>query len=438
MKLVHPNEALFKGEKPFPAIPSCEHFAGSEKLIVKALELQDKLGPIFDITCDCEDGAAVSPLLVATFGSVPLASLPANLLAVPAAGPLMVWGLTGGLVAGAAGGAVAQVLHLPTRLLLTWLELVATTAARWPLGDLRAPHLAVLGAAVAAVVTGRALARPDLPGDAHHRAGSRVVDPDRRPRARRGAGRVVTCAGGVVAALAVVAAAAPLGGASFGGASPGRLELPLGVGATLWRRGGACVVVLDGRARDDAVLAGLRAERVPRVDVVIVRTSARSAGEVVSTLRERWPDVVVLAPRPGSTTPVGVDVPVVSAALSPPGGTVLDVGGLRLTVAANTGGRLDVEVAPVPAAGSGTSRPRPAIARRSHGRRRWRAAPGADCGPFQRSFVWLSAPSERRLPGPPVPAFVCLGFRTIRPVVAGSVRLGGDCGGAVAAYPPLS
>jgi citrate lyase subunit beta/citryl-CoA lyase len=57
MKLVHPNEALFKGEKPFPAIPSCEHFAGSEKLIVKALELQDKLGPIFDITCDCEDGA---------------------------------------------------------------------------------------------------------------------------------------------------------------------------------------------------------------------------------------------------------------------------------------------------------------------------------------------------------------------------------------------
>jgi citrate lyase subunit beta/citryl-CoA lyase len=56
-KLVHPGAALFKGEKPFPIIPSCEHFAGSEKLIVKALGLQDKLGPIFDITCDCEDGA---------------------------------------------------------------------------------------------------------------------------------------------------------------------------------------------------------------------------------------------------------------------------------------------------------------------------------------------------------------------------------------------
>ncbi len=56
-RAVHPNDALFKGEKPFPAIPACEHFAGSEKLILKALELQDKLGPVFDVTCDCEDGA---------------------------------------------------------------------------------------------------------------------------------------------------------------------------------------------------------------------------------------------------------------------------------------------------------------------------------------------------------------------------------------------
>jgi citrate lyase subunit beta/citryl-CoA lyase len=55
---VHPSEALFGGEKSFPLIPACEHFAGSEKLILKALSLQDTLGPVFDITCDCEDGAA--------------------------------------------------------------------------------------------------------------------------------------------------------------------------------------------------------------------------------------------------------------------------------------------------------------------------------------------------------------------------------------------
>ena len=53
----HPKDALFAGEKPFPVIPACEHFAGSEKLIQKALELMEKLGPLFNITCDCEDGA---------------------------------------------------------------------------------------------------------------------------------------------------------------------------------------------------------------------------------------------------------------------------------------------------------------------------------------------------------------------------------------------
>ena len=53
----HPNEALFAGEKPFPIIPSCEHFAGSEKLIMKAFGFQEEKGPLFDITQDCEDGA---------------------------------------------------------------------------------------------------------------------------------------------------------------------------------------------------------------------------------------------------------------------------------------------------------------------------------------------------------------------------------------------
>jgi citrate lyase subunit beta/citryl-CoA lyase len=53
----HPNQALFEGEKPFPIIPTCEHFAGTEERIAKALQLQDQMGGIFDITMDCEDGA---------------------------------------------------------------------------------------------------------------------------------------------------------------------------------------------------------------------------------------------------------------------------------------------------------------------------------------------------------------------------------------------
>jgi citrate lyase subunit beta/citryl-CoA lyase len=54
---VHPEESLIKGEKPFPIIPACEHIVGKEKFIAKSLQMQDELGPVFDITCDCEDGA---------------------------------------------------------------------------------------------------------------------------------------------------------------------------------------------------------------------------------------------------------------------------------------------------------------------------------------------------------------------------------------------
>ncbi|HET9577838.1 MAG TPA: aldolase/citrate lyase family protein [Usitatibacter sp.] len=56
-KVPHPSVALFAGEKAIPVIPACEHYAGSEKLIAKALELQARIGRIFDVTCDCEDGA---------------------------------------------------------------------------------------------------------------------------------------------------------------------------------------------------------------------------------------------------------------------------------------------------------------------------------------------------------------------------------------------
>ncbi len=53
----HPSDVLFPGEKPFPILPAVDHYAGSEKLMRKALALQNELGPVFDITCDCEDGA---------------------------------------------------------------------------------------------------------------------------------------------------------------------------------------------------------------------------------------------------------------------------------------------------------------------------------------------------------------------------------------------
>jgi citrate lyase subunit beta/citryl-CoA lyase len=54
---LHPSEVLYAGGKPFPALAACEHYAGSEKLLRKSLELQNRIGPVFDITADCEDGA---------------------------------------------------------------------------------------------------------------------------------------------------------------------------------------------------------------------------------------------------------------------------------------------------------------------------------------------------------------------------------------------
>jgi len=54
---LHPAAVLYQGAKPFPALAACEHYAGAEKLIRKALQLQTSLGPLFDITADCEDGA---------------------------------------------------------------------------------------------------------------------------------------------------------------------------------------------------------------------------------------------------------------------------------------------------------------------------------------------------------------------------------------------
>ena len=52
-----PDHVLFQGEKPFPVLPAVDHYAGSKKLMQKALALQQEIGPVFDITCDCEDGA---------------------------------------------------------------------------------------------------------------------------------------------------------------------------------------------------------------------------------------------------------------------------------------------------------------------------------------------------------------------------------------------
>jgi citrate lyase subunit beta/citryl-CoA lyase len=76
----HPADVLYAGGRPFPALAACEHYAGSEKLLRKALELQTKLQadgvPLFDITADCEDGAPAG-------GEIEQATMVARLLNSP-------------------------------------------------------------------------------------------------------------------------------------------------------------------------------------------------------------------------------------------------------------------------------------------------------------------------------------------------------------------
>jgi citrate lyase subunit beta/citryl-CoA lyase len=55
---MHPSEVLFQGTRQPLLLPACDHYCGSEKLMRKSMALQQELGPLFDITFDCEDGAA--------------------------------------------------------------------------------------------------------------------------------------------------------------------------------------------------------------------------------------------------------------------------------------------------------------------------------------------------------------------------------------------
>lgn len=97
----------------------------------------------------------VAPLLVHTFGGVPLAGVPANLVAAPAVAPLTVWGLVVGLAAGALGigrTAIVGLGHLPTRILARWLLWDAHVAAHAGLGELDGRGVVVVTAVGAALL----------------------------------------------------------------------------------------------------------------------------------------------------------------------------------------------------------------------------------------------------------------------------------------------
>jgi citrate lyase subunit beta / citryl-CoA lyase len=56
---IGPREALFDAGEIATALPVCDHYSGVEARMRKSLELQAELGPVFDVTLDCEDGAPI-------------------------------------------------------------------------------------------------------------------------------------------------------------------------------------------------------------------------------------------------------------------------------------------------------------------------------------------------------------------------------------------
>lgn len=231
------------------------------------------------VGCTLAAQLATAPLLVAAFGGLPVAALPANVLALPAAGPLMVWGLTGGVAAGivspVAGGALSRVLHLPTTALVAWIEAVATLGARLPLGTLGPVPLAVIAVG---------LAGAGLAG----RAGHRWMP--------------------VVLVVLTVGA----GTATVVPAASGDGYLPLLAGAVLWRpppgAGPGTVLVIEDDVGAVDLLAALRRERVSDLDLVVMARGGARAAALLAELRRRFPEVPAVSPidrRLADTTPLG-------------------------------------------------------------------------------------------------------------------------------------
>lgn len=56
---LHPKLALFEDGDAANVLPVVDHYCGVEVRMRKSLELQAEMGPVFDITLDCEDGAPI-------------------------------------------------------------------------------------------------------------------------------------------------------------------------------------------------------------------------------------------------------------------------------------------------------------------------------------------------------------------------------------------
>lgn len=206
----------------------------------------------------------VAPVLVGFPGGMPVAAIPANVLAAVPAGLVMVAGLP---------ALMPAAIHLPgagafvliPRFLLGSIDTVARVCASLPLGYLGTATVAIvtLGAATVAVVGRHRLAW-----------------------LRRGA--IVLVVTGVCMPVLF----------SAGGTSTG----PAGPAPVVVRRGATVVVVLTGSVPTQALLGDLSMARVRRIDAIVIPRGDADDTKMLAAIAHRHGVGRVLSPRPLETS----------------------------------------------------------------------------------------------------------------------------------------
>ncbi len=207
---------------------------------------------------------ATAPLLASIGSTSSPMAVPANLLAVPVAGAVMVLGMTVGTVAGLVAEPIAAVLQLPCRAAVGWVDMVAAVASGVPCRPIGIARLAAVVTLVALAVVARSRS-----------VGACAAERPWGLSALRVCRRLV-----LVAAVVVVVISCWPSRPGAGVFSPAK-GVDVVVGGC-----GAVVVKLSRGARGVATLTALSSMGVRRVDVLVV---GGGAGRVGASVAEQWP-----------------------------------------------------------------------------------------------------------------------------------------------------
>jgi competence protein ComEC len=242
---------------------------------------------------------ATAPLLAYHFGSVPLAGLPANLLALPAVAPAMWLGMVKAALGLAApllpaGGQLAEALGPLAHLPIGYLDGLAERCATLPGGRLELP-LGSAPAVVAAYIAMTALAYGPRARFSPAVALELAAAWRRRPRALRAG------AGALVATVLVLGASAVLATPPPPDAPTVRF-LDIGQGdATLIQDGAGAAALFDGGPPEARVYRQLRAAGVGRLDLMVATHQSRDHQGGLHEVLERIPTSLLLENSDGTT-----------------------------------------------------------------------------------------------------------------------------------------